>query len=538
MARSDVLIVNPPSPDGHVYIRDICRWGRKSREGMIWPQTSLAYLAAMVPDDLSVRLIDAIAEGMPWDRFARVVSRQAPLIYVTYVTGTTFEIDARGIRLAKGIGATTIAIGTHPSAVPRDTLERIPELDVVIRHEPEMTFREVVDRIRKGQTLRGCLGTAVRDEEGRIVVHDDRPLVPHLDDLPIPKQHLLPLDRYRMPFVGKRYTWVLTNRGCPYRCTYCFEGVVWGKSVRCRSAESVVRELEYLAAHNVRNIIFLADLFTCDREGVMRLCELILNRGLRVRWACNSRVDTIDEPMARRMREAGCWLIAFGIESGSQAVLDACRKDTTVEKARETVSMVHRTGIKAWGYFIIGLPGETRATIRETIDFAKSLPLDIALFHVAVPYAGTEFYFQAVRNGWLDTNDWSCFDMNDSAVVRYPDLAPDTIVDGVKRAYREFYFRPRQIWQLVKMTAHARDVAMLLDGARGFVRWLLTFRGGVVAGAMNRAASDNRSLAAAGTSHGASRDGAVLESTHSSLGRTKRSHRAYREITGENADSD
>ena len=143
---ADVLIVNPPSPDGHIYIRDMCRWGRKSREKMIWPQSSLAYIAAMVPEGMTVRIIDAIAEEMSPEDFFAEIQREAPRYYVSYVTGTTFQIDALGIQKAKAIGANTIAVGTHASAVPQNTLDLIPELDYVIRHEPEMSFREIVDR--------------------------------------------------------------------------------------------------------------------------------------------------------------------------------------------------------------------------------------------------------------------------------------------------------------------------------------------------------------------------------------------------------
>lgn len=524
MSQIDLLIVNPPSPDGHVYIRDVCRWGRRSRERMMWPQTSLAYIAAMVPDDLSAEIIDAIAEELTWEQFESRVRDRRPRIYVSYITGTTFAIDARGIALAKDLGATTVAVGTHPSAVPRNTLELVPALDVVIRHEPELTFREVVDRVRAGRSLAGCLGTAIR-VDGQVVVHPDRPLVRHLDELPIPKQHLLPLDRYRMPFIGKRYVWVLTNRGCPYRCTYCFEGVVWGKSVRYRSAESIVRELEYLAGHGVHKVVFLADLFTCDRRGVLKLCDLILEKGLKIRWACNSRVDTIDEEMAVRMKQAGCWLIAFGIESGAQAVLDAVRKDTTVEQARATIRMIDRVGIRSWAYFIIGLPGETPATIRATIDFAKSLPLDIALFHVAVPYAGTEFYFQAVSNGWLATTDWSYFDMNDSAVVGYPGLPPAAILAATKRAFREFYLRPRQVWRILRMLAGGGDCALLWDISRGFLKWLLGSRADRVA-TPPPAGLQVDSTSARGALHGQT----VIELPRSDLKSAKPSHRGYQQL--------
>lgn len=471
---TDVLLVNPPSPDGHVYIRDVCRWGRRSRERMIWPQTSLAYLAAMVPDGLTVRIIDAIAEEMTMDRFLEEIRREQPRFYVSYLIGSTFDSDSRGVREAKEVGATTIAIGTHVSAVPKNTLEAVPELDFVIRHEPEFSFADIVDRARHGKSWDGITGVAFRDQRGEVVIASDRPLVRKLDDLPIPKQHLLPLDKYRMPFLGKRYTWVLTNRGCPYSCTYCFEGVVWGKSVRYRSAESIYRELEYLAGHNVRNVLFLADLFTYDRAGVLRLCDLIVQNGLRIRWTCNSRVDTIDREMMVRMKQAGCWLIAFGIESGSQTVLDNVKKDARVEDAERTIRLCHRHGIKTWGYFIIGLPGETRQTVRETIDFAKRIPLDIALFHVAMPYAGTEFYFQAVANGWLNTSHWEHFDMNDSAVVQYADFGAEDILRAAKRAFREFYFRPVQMWRLAKMLLGAGDLGMIWSVAKNFLGWIFT----------------------------------------------------------------
>ena len=480
-----VLIVNPPSPDGHVYIRDVCRWGRKSREKMIWPQTSLAYLAAMVPEGWTVRIIDAIAEQLTMEQFLAEVRRENPRVYVTYLIGSTFDSDALGVREAKRSGAVTVAVGTHVSAVPSNTLELVPELDYVIRHEPELTFAEILDRVERGQRPEGLAGAAYRSDGGQIVVGPDRPLVRKLDDLPIPKQHLLPLDKYCMPFLGRRYTWVLTNRGCPYSCTYCFEGVVWGKSVRYRSAESIYRELEYLAEHDVHNVLFLADLFTFDRDGVLRLCDLIIQNGLKIRWTCNSRVDTLDEPMMVRMKRAGCWLIAFGIESGSQTILDNVKKDARVEDARQTIRLCHRHGLKTWGYFIIGLPGETRQTVRETIDFAKSIPLDIALFHVAMPYAGTEFYFQAVANGWLNTSQWRHFDMNDSAVVQYDDFSAAEILQATKQAFREFYFRPVQMWRLAKMLLGAGDLGMIWSVAKNFLGWIFTRREDRVASRTN-----------------------------------------------------
>jgi radical SAM superfamily enzyme YgiQ (UPF0313 family) len=448
---------------------------------MIWPQTSLAYLAAMVPECMSVRIIDAMAEEMSIEAFFSEVHKEKPRFFVTYITGTTFSADARCVQEAKKVNATTIAVGTHVSAVPKNTLEQIPELDFVIRHEPEMAFQDLLDRVSSGESMDGCTGIAYRDGDGQVVIADDRPVLQNLDELPIPRQHLLPLDKYVMPFLGSRYTWVLTNRGCPWSCTYCFEGVVWGKSIRYRSAESIYKELEYLASHNVRNVLFLADLFTYDRKGVLQLCDLIIEGGLKVRWTCNSRVDTVDEELLSRMKQAGCWLIAFGIESGAQEVLDKVKKDVKVEAATRAIQLCYKHGIKTWGYFIMGLPGENKRTVRQTIDLAKSLPLDIALFHVAMPYAGTEFYFQAVANGWLNTTEWKHFDMSDSSVVGYDDFSAEEILKATKQAFREFYMRPSQAWRLLKMAAGARDFGSIWKVAKNFLSWIYLSRGDRVA---------------------------------------------------------
>jgi radical SAM superfamily enzyme YgiQ (UPF0313 family) len=471
MNKVSIQIVNPPSPDGEIYIRDICRWGRKSREGMIWPQTSLAYLAAMVPEDMTVEIVDAIAEKMKWPAFKEMIGRKSPSVYVSYITGTTFDIDARGIALAKEKGAVTIAIGTHPSAVPEDTLNKIPELDIVIRHEPEMTFKAVLAKLKNRESLADCLGIAFRDEDGQVVINQDRPLLEKLDELPMPIHSMLPLDKYWMPFLGKRYTWVLTNRGCPYQCSFCFEGILWGKKVRHRSPQSILEELVYLDKIGVRNILFLADLFTCSKKFVLDLCNLIIEKNLKLRWVCNSRVDTVDEEMITEMKKAGCWLIAFGIESGSQKVLDACRKDVAVEKASKAIEMVHKRGIRTWGYFMMGLPEETKDTIDETIRLAKALPLDLALFHVAVPYPGTDYYEQAREEGWLVTQDWSFFDMNDTAVIAYPGLNAEEILRETKRAYRKFYLRLRQIFRMLNLFTSSKDFFLLWKIARGFINW-------------------------------------------------------------------
>jgi anaerobic magnesium-protoporphyrin IX monomethyl ester cyclase len=485
----DILFVNPPAPDGGIWIRSQHRVGRRSREGMIWPQVSLAQMAALFPDH-RVEVVDAISSRMDWTAFERLLEEKRPRYYVTQVTAPTLRNDMYGTFLARSLGATTIAFGTHVTAIPRETMRAFPSLDFVLRGEPELTLRELVDTLGKadpkaqspkpnsqewwpgvtpefGERLHRLFTDADPDwqparldpqsktcnlksikglvwrEGSEIVVNPDRPFIRHLDDLPLPRHDLLPLETYRAPLVRGPYTFVVTSRGCPGGCRFCIKHVSYGRSVRFRSPENILAELELLVSLGVRDIHMYADLFTVSREHVVGLCELILKRGLRLRWTCNSRVDFVDPEMLRLMRQAGCWMSSWGIESGSEQVLRRVRKGITLEQVERALHWAREAGIRNWGYFIIGLPGETEETIQETIRFAKRLPLDLALFHIAAPYPGSPLFFDVVERGWFRPGTrWEQVDMDRSTVLDYPHLRAEELERWAQRAFRAWALRP------------------------------------------------------------------------------------------------
>ncbi|MCU0522802.1 MAG: hypothetical protein MUF84_19200, partial [Anaerolineae bacterium] len=230
----DVLLVNPPSPNRDPYIRDIHRVGRNSREGTIWPQTSLAQLAAMFGEETRVKVVDCIGERIAWPEFEQLLVAERPRYYVTQATAPTITNDMRGAFLAKSLGATTIAIGTHVSPATEATLKAYPALDFAIRGEPEETVRELVDTLEALRRSTGAQAEAslwlsepetmaqVRGiaylHDGRMVATADRPFIADLDTLPIPRHELLPLKAYKLPIVAGRYTFVVTSRGCPAGC--------------------------------------------------------------------------------------------------------------------------------------------------------------------------------------------------------------------------------------------------------------------------------------------------------------------------------
>ena len=479
----DVLLVNPPSPDGGVWIRSQHRVGRRSREGMIWPQCSLAQLAAMLHPQYTVEIVDAIAEAMSWAQFTSLLRRKRPRYYLTHVTAPTLSNDMYGVMQARSLGSRTIAFGLHVTPLPVETLRDFPALDFVLKGEPELTLRELLDNLEgRGDALPPSLeqsflrtdpawrgvasrGSGAQDPEdlshitglvwryrGEIRVNRDRPLLPDLDSLPVPLYERLPLEKYRMPLIKGPFAFVLTSRGCPAACRFCIKHVVYRSTVRLLSPDRIIDEIGLLRDLGVSNMHMYADLFTVNREQVMKLCRRLIETGWKVRWTCNSRVDSVDDEMLGLMAQAGCWLISWGIESGSRSILRRARKGTNPSTVSQALLASRKAGIKNWGYFMIGLPGETVDTIRETIDFSKRLPLDIALFHIAAPHPGTPLFSEAVENGWLlPGTTWEDIDMDKGAVLQYEDLSAEEMVYWQRRAFREWAFRPGPLWTYAKM---------------------------------------------------------------------------------------
>ncbi len=475
----DIMLVNPPTPDGGLWIRTQHRVGRRTRENMVWPQVSLAQMAALLVPTYKVKIIDANAERMGWKEFAQELSKYQPKYYLTQMTAPTLENDMYGCFLAKAHGAVTIAFGTHVTPIPVESMRPFPALDFVLIGEPDLAIVDLLDHMENKLDQRTDLikkliadhdpnyhtalnedgsvnfkeikGLAWRDGE-KIVVNAPRPFIKDLNDLPIPLHHLLPYKKYIMPMIKGPFTFIVSSRGCTAGCIYCIKHVSYQYSVRIREPEKIMDELWVLKNLGINNVHMYADLFTVSREQVVGLCKLMIESGIKMKWTCNSRVDYVDEEMLHLMSKAGCHLISWGIESGSEQVLKHARKGAYPDKALRALTWARAAGIKNWGYFIIGLPTETEETIQQTIKFAKSLPLDIALFHVAAPYPGTPFFFEVIENGWFRPGTrWEQVDMDKGTVLDYPGLPAEKLLYWQKRAFREWALRPGPAITYLKM---------------------------------------------------------------------------------------
>jgi anaerobic magnesium-protoporphyrin IX monomethyl ester cyclase len=478
----DILLVNPPAPDGGLWIRSQHRVGRRTRENMIWPQVDLAQMAAILMPEYKVEIIDCNATRMGWPEFEKLLEEKRPRYYVTQVTAPSLRNDMHGVFLARSLGSRTIAFGTHVTPLTLETMRPFPALDFILRGEPELTLRELVDTLEGreasdplvakmlGETSHPVEGSGLRVEHtnlqpstlatirglawrdrGEIVINPDRPFIPSLDDLPMPRHEMLPLNKQRMPMIKGPFTFIVTSRGCPAGCKYCIKHVSYQTSVRLRSAQLIFEELQLLAKLGICYVHMYADLFTVNRAQVVELCRLIIDSGLEVHWTCNSRVDYVDEEMLQLMGKAGCWYISWGLESANEQILKMAHKGYKKEQVAKALTWAKQAGINNWGFFIIGLPGETEETIRQTIDYAKSLPLDIALFHIAAPYPGTPFFYEVAEKGWFRPGTkWEEVDMDESTVLDYPGLPAERLEYWQKRATREWSFRPGPMLTFLK----------------------------------------------------------------------------------------
>ena len=509
----DILLVNPPTPDGGYWIRTQHRVGRRSRENMVWPQVSLAQMAALLYPTYKLKIIDANAERMGWPEFTKLIEKYQPKYYFTQLTAPTLENDMYGVFLAKARGCKTIAFGTHITPIPVETMRTFPALDFGLVGEPDLTIRDLLDNLENRVNERppevvklfdkhdltyqparspdGALdmskikGLAWRRGD-EIVLNFPRPFISDLDDLPIPMHELLPLQKYRMPMMKGPFTFIVTGRGCTAGCTYCIKHVSYQYSVRLRSPKLIMEELWKLKSLGINYINMYSDLFTVSRDQVMELCQRMIDEKINIKWMSNSRVDYVDEEMLNMMAKAGSFLISWGIESGNEQILKHARKGAYPDKAERSLTWAKQAGIMNWGYFIIGLPGETEATIRQTIDFAKRLPLDIALFHVAAPYPGTPFFFEVVKEGsFRPGTRWEQVDMDKGTVLDYPNISAERLLYWQKRAFREWAFRPGPMFTYLKMLLSDRStMKSALSAGFQHLNWLSTDTGAPVSSKM------------------------------------------------------
>lgn len=388
----------------------------------MWPQVGLAMLAAVFPDD-DCKIKDCIAEDISYKDLYDYMCWYKPTWVVFNPVATTFSHDMIVAHYAKSLGAMTVAISPQIKACKEETHARFKSLDYSVEYtkggyEPEYQLRELIKGISP-------VGTGFRT-------------------IPSARQDLLPLAKYNMPIIGGNYTFIVTSRGCPWKCIYCRQGVMNESIVRYRPVETCLKEIEM---YGLKRFALHADTSTVSASWMVDFCHG-LPKG--VKWICSSRVDTVTRALLATMKKAGCFMIFYGCESGNDKVLEMNKKEATVEQAKQAIRWSKEVGLQVWGYFMLGMYGDTAESMEQTIRFACKEPFDVVNFAIAAPYSGTEWNKICVDRGWLADERWEAFDQNYSAQVNQPNCSKDLVRRFHRRAYRKWFISHRGLWFVLR----------------------------------------------------------------------------------------
>jgi hopanoid biosynthesis associated radical SAM protein HpnJ len=438
------LFLNPPSFEGFDGGAS-SRWPATREIESYWYPVWLCYPAGMLPDS---KVVDAPPHGIGIQQTVGMASDFELLVLFTSTPG--FHVDLRIAEMMKDSNPKLkVAFVGPPATVdPEGTLRASKAIDFVVRREFD---RQIVD-YANGKPLAELPGVSYR-VNGSFTHTPDGPAIENLDELPwVTRVYKRDLDitRYNVPFLLNPFISFYTSRGCPAMCTFC----LWpqthsGHRWRLRSSDDVAAEVRFALESfpNLREIFFDDDTFNYQKARTIELAKKL--KPLNFTWSCTSRVTT-DYETLKAMREAGCRLLIVGYESGDPQILKNIKKGATVEMALRFTENCRKLGILVHGDFIVGLPGETRESLRRTIDFAKRLDCETVQVSIAHPYPGTEFYNYAARNNLLTIDSMTDETGHQLPNVIYPGLDRGELVDWVERFYGEYYFRPRVIWRVVR----------------------------------------------------------------------------------------
>ncbi len=398
------------------------------------PSSALLSLGTLLKEEgVEVEVLDLLSTRYAPEKIHRRIFRFQPDVIGTTSVTMNFPVALDTLRECRRTApeAVTILGGPHVTFTAEETLRDVPEVDIVVRGEGEETVRELLPALEAGRSLEEIRGLTFR-HNGGIRNTEDRPFLSNLDLLPLPDRALFPISRYlamRVPVS------VLSSRGCPMDCSFCVGYRMTGRRGRFRNPLRVVDEIESAHRLGFEEVCVDDDLFTRSRRHVFAICDEMIRRGLKMNMYIFARVDTVDPPLLGKLKDAGCRMICFGLESGNQAILDRAHKRTTLEKARHAVELCKEAGISPLGSFILGLPGETRETMEETSAFAQSLGIPYG-FHLLAPFPGTKIRERSSEYGIeILSDDWSLYDA-DHAVTQTPGISAAEI-----QAFAGSFFR-------------------------------------------------------------------------------------------------
>jgi anaerobic magnesium-protoporphyrin IX monomethyl ester cyclase len=471
-ATRRILLVNPPLVGGIAFTRQGRCQEREEVLGTTKPPYSLVLAAALLRErGVAFRLVDLTAEQRSVDSLVADLHRDsfAPDLIVFPSTTPTLAADVRAMAAVRAEfpQARLVCFGPHASAAPREAMERAPEVDGMIVGEPEDA---IVALAAADEPLElGAVPSVTWRDGSRIVPHVEPGRFAEFVRMPYPAWDLLDLRNYRLPMVGSPYVIVETSRGCPYTCDFCVAPIHQGHKFRERAATALVDEIERSRRELGVEFFYLwGDTVTLNAKSFSAFCDALIARRLDIRWFGNARADNLTDPaFVHRLRQSGCWMLAMGIESSSPDIRKDMAKRLEQAKIRTAFANLRQAGIKSFGFFIFGYPGDTPESMAATVEYAIELDADFANFYPAVPYPGTALFEKCRREGLLASDDWSKMEYS-YYLLEGEGLDERMVTRAINRAKRRFFLRPSYL------ARHFADAIRIVQTKPAIVGRLLT----------------------------------------------------------------
>jgi radical SAM superfamily enzyme YgiQ (UPF0313 family) len=444
----DILFLNPSLTMEE-------RYGKFAKSGTQTPPLGLCNLAAMTTQaGYSTEILDASALNLNCEAtVAKVLEVNPKYLGITAVTIAICNAARIGQLIKQQNGDIKIIIGgPHFTSTPFETMKRFESFDIGVDGEGDLTIVELLNALEGEGDLTKVQGLVLR-QNGQLVHTGMRPFIKDLDTLPMPRWELLPdlTKTYSTPtftFGNTPGTSLVTTRGCFGKCIFC-DRKVFGNKIRGYSTQYIIDMiLKLYRDYGIRDVIIHDDCFVVLKKRLREFCQTLIDLNLDLTWSCNARVDVVNPETLRLMKKSGCWQIGYGIESGSQRILDILRKDITLGQIEQAVRWTREAGIRVRGFFMIGNPGETVESVRETLEFAKKVGVNDFQITMFTPLPGTEIYKNAEKYGQFD-NDWAKMNMWEPVFVPNG-MSKKELISLQKMVFNKFYFRPIVVWSYLK----------------------------------------------------------------------------------------
>ena len=439
-----ILLINPSLQEA-----EIGHYKKKVEKNRgVYPPLGLSYIAAiLLNENHKVKIIDCDTENNYFEKIQKTLKQFKPDLVGFYAMTWTYRQAKNIAREIKNINPEIKIIigGPQVTTFPKFSIN-CPEFDFGVIGEGESTAQELISAIENNEPVNEIKGIVFK-KNSEIIINSKRELIENLDSIPFPSRNLLLIDKYFDIFTKKnKFATLIASRGCPFNCSFCDRDNRMGHQWRVRSPKNVIKEIKTIQnKYNINEFMFFDDNFTSNENWIYQFCELIKKNNLKILWECRTRVDLVNRLMLEIMKNAGCYRIRFGFESGNNKILKIIQKGITVEQSLECAKVCKEVGIEMFGYFMMGSPYETEKTLQQTMDLSLKIDSDFALFSKTILIPNTELFDWAVKNKYIEKNYWEKYllgkESNGAPALNTKKL-PEKIVDKyISLANRKFYLR-------------------------------------------------------------------------------------------------